>query len=135
MPVVSARVDVSTAFPRISQEVNALAQRAVAEAAREGAQAARAVASRRSRSGRMAAISPSSVQGTPDGWGASFASPVHYAWFQNYGTLGNRRKALKRAPSGRRSRAPGTGIEPLGFLEAGRKAGLAAMKRVISAGL
>src|SRR5678815_144758 len=125
--VVKAKVDVTNEFPRITRGVSDIARDSVRIAAREGARAASSVASTRSKTGRMAEMRVSSVDGTPDGWAASFTSPVFYAWFQEYGTLGNRRKALKRAPSGDRTREPGTGIEPLGFLAAGRRAGRAAM--------
>ena len=135
MPLVKARVDISSDFPRITREVNELAKRAVMAAAVEGARAASAIASTRSKSGRMAAIQVEPVRGSPDGWVASFVSPAIEAWFQNYGTLGNRRKRLKQAPRGNRTRAPGTGIEPLRFLEAGRRAGLAAMRRELSRGI
>ncbi len=135
MPLVKARIDITSDFPRIPREVNDMAKRAVTAAAQEGGQAAAAVAAGRSQSGRMAAIRVEPVRGSPDGWQASFVSPVGHAWFQNYGTLGSRRKKLKQAPRGNRTREPGTGIEPLRFLEAGRRAGLAAMRREIARGL
>jgi len=135
MPLVKSRVDVTSDFQRIGRAVNEHAKRAVQAAAVEGAQAARAVASQRSKSGRMAAIRVEPVRGTVDGWEASFVSPVIHAWFQNYGTLGSRRKKLKQSPRTNRTRAPGTGIEPLGFLDAGRRAGVKAMKREIARGI
>jgi len=135
MPLVKARVDISMDFPRITREVNELAKRSVMAAAQEGARAAAAIASQRSKTGRMAAIQVEPVRGSADGWQASFISPVMHAWFQNYGTLGNRRKRLKQSPRGNRTRAPGTGIEPLGFLEAGRRAGLKAMRSELSRGI
>lgn len=135
MPLLRARVDITSDFPRITREVNDMAKRAVTAAAQEGGQVASALAGQRSKSGRMAAIHVEPVKGSPDGWQASFVSPVGHAWFQNYGTLGSRRKRLKQAPRTNRTRAPGTGIEPLGFLEAGRRAGLAAMKREIARGI
>jgi hypothetical protein len=135
MPLVKSRVDVTTSFDRITADVNAAAKRAVEMAAREGAHVAAQVASSRSKSGRMAAIQVEPARGTVDGWEASFVSPVLYAWMQNYGTLGNRKKALKRPPRTKRTRAPGTGIEPLGFLDAGRRAGVAALRREIARGI
>jgi hypothetical protein len=135
MPLVKSRVDVTMNFDRITRDVNAHAKRAVTVAAAEGGRVAASVASQRSKTGRMAAIRIESTQGSVDGWRASFVSPVPYAWFQNYGTLGNRRKRLKQAPRTDRTRAPGTGIEPLGFLEAGRRAGVAAMRRELARGL
>lgn len=135
MPLVHARVDVNMNFDRVTQDVNQLARRAVSVAAHEGSQAASAVASSRSKSGRMAAIRAEPVKATPDGWLASFVSPVGYAWFQNYGTLGNRRKRLKQAPRTNRTREAGTGIEPLGFLDAGRRVGLKALREVLTRGV
>jgi hypothetical protein len=135
MPTVRSRVDVTTDFDRIGREVNAHAKRAVQAAAVEGAQAARAVASQRSKTGRMAAIRVEPVRGTVDGWESSFVSSTYYAWMQNYGTLGSRRKKLKQAPRTNRTRAPGTGIAPLGFLDAGRRAGIRALKRELGRGL
>lgn len=134
MPLIKTRIDISGDFPQITREVNEIARRAVETAAREGAVAASAVASQRSKSGRMASITPDNAIGTPDGWAASFVSPVYYAWFHNYGTLGSRRKRLKQSPRTNRTREPGTGIEPLGFMQAGGRVGRAAMKRVIFGG-
>lgn len=135
MPGITSKVDVTNNFPRITREVSELARNAVADAAVVGAEAAASIASQRSKTGRMADIKASRSHGTPDGWGASFVSLVFYAWFQEYGTLGNRRKALKRPASGKRTHDPGTGVEPLGFLAAGRRAGRAAMLQRIKAGL
>jgi hypothetical protein len=135
MPLLKARVDISMDFPRITREVNELAKRAVAEAAEQGARATSAAAARRSKTGRMAGTIVEPVRGSPDGWIASFVSPGIESWFQNYGTLGNRRKPLKQAARGNRTRAPGTGIEPLRHLDIGRAAGTAALRRVISGGI
>ena len=135
MPTIRSSVDVTNGFPRITEEVNRLAREAVGAAAREGGQAAAALASQRSKTGSMAGIRVSSPSGSPDGWEAAFLSPVHYAWFQNYGTLGNRRKALKQPPRSDRTRAPGTGVEPLGFLDAGRSHGRRVLIDTIRRGL
>ena len=135
MPLVHSKVDVNIHFDRVTQDVNAHAKRAVQTAAVEGAQAAAQIASSRSKSGSMAAIRVENVRQTPDGWEASFVSPAAHAWFQNYGTLGNRRKKLKQAPRTNRTREPGTGISPLGFLDAGRRAGIRALKRELARGI
>lgn len=135
MPTVRTKVDFTNDFPRITRQVNDLARDAVAAAAREGGQVAAQIASQRSKSGQMANIRVSSATGSPDGWESAFLSPVFYAWFQNYGTLGNRRKALKQGPRSDRTREPGTGVEPLGFLDAGRRAGVRAMRDMIARGL
>lgn len=131
MPLLRTRVDVVSNFGAINDRVNEIGRRAVQAGAEAGAQTAASIASQRSKSGRMAAIQVLPARGTPDGWEASFQSPVVHAWFQNYGTLGSRRKALKQPPRGNRTRAPGTGIEPLGFLDAGRRAGRKAMMDVL----
>lgn len=135
MPLLKTKVDVYMNFGQISREIDKSASEAVFIGAHEGAKAAAAVASERSKSGRMADMRVSSASRTPDGWQASFTSPVPYAWFQNYGTLGNRRKRLKQAPRTDRTREPGTGIEPLSFLDAGRRVGRKAMLEHIRQGL
>lgn len=135
MPFVKTRVDVFNEFGKISREIDERAREAVFVGAKAGGAAAANVASRRSKSGAMADIRVSSAQRTPDGWMASFTSPVVHAWFQNYGTLGSRRKRLKQAPRTDRTRAPGTGIEPLGFLDAGRRVGRKAMLEHIRSGM
>lgn len=135
MPLIKTSIEATSDFPRITREINELAKQAVAAGAQAGAQVASAIAAQRSDTGAMAGMRVSSADGTPDGWRASFVSPVFYAWFQNYGTLGNRRKRLKQAPRTDRTRAPGTGIKPLRFLDAGRAAGRRAMLEHISRGL
>lgn len=135
MPIIHATVDIADDFHRITDQVNDLAREAVTLAAVEGAKAAAAVASQRSKTGRMAGMRVLPVEGTPDGWAAGFQSPVFYAWFQEYGTLGNRKKPLKQPPRGDRTREPGTGVEPLGFLRAGRRAGRRALLDHIARGL
>ena len=135
MPLVKTTVDVYSNFGQLIRQLDDLARDAVAIAAREGGAVAAQVASSRSKTGSMADIRVSSPTRTPDGWQASFISPVKHAWFQNYGTLGNRRKALKQAPRTNRTRAPGTGVEPLGFLDAGRRAGRRALLNHIRQGL
>lgn len=143
MPLVTSRVDVFNELGKISREIDDLAREAVAIAAREGGTVAAQIAATRrgaradgdDESQSMSNIRVSSPTRTPDGWRASFVSPVKHAWFQNYGTLGNRRKALKQSPRTNRTRAPGTGVEPLGFLNAGLRAGRRAMLNHIRQGL
>ena len=135
MPLVKSRVDVYSQFGRLTRELDDLARDAVAIAAREGANVAGQIAAERSKTGQMASMRVSSPSRTPDGWTASFTSPVPYAWHQNYGTLGNRRKPLKQSPRTGRTRQPGTGIEPLRFLDAGRSAGRRAMIAHIRKGM
>lgn len=145
MPLVETRVDASFNFDRIDDAVHAQAKRAVEVAARVGAAEAARVASQRRKSGRMAQVTPDNAIRTVDGWRASFVSPVPWAWWQNYGTLKGRRRRLSAATIARRSSGSGQkrlakvsgspGIEPLHFLEAGRRAGLAALKQVLARGL
>lgn len=131
MPLIKSRVDVNMHFDRVTREVHAHARKVVDAAAREGAQAAVAKGSERGMG--PARIEP--AQATVDGWLASFVMVGAHQWFQNYGTLGNRRKPLKQAPRTNRTRAPGTGIEPLNHLDAGRAAGVRALKRELRRGL
>jgi hypothetical protein len=135
MPGVRTRVDVTNNFAQVTQQVIDTARESVGVGAREGGKAAQTVASQRSKTGRMADIRVSSPSKTYDGFEASFLSPVHYAWFQNYGTLGNRKKALKQSPRKKRTREPGTGVEPLKFLDIGRRVGRKAMLEHIAKGL
>ena len=131
MPLVHSRVDVTNHFDRITQDVNAAAKRAVQIAAIEGARECARVGSARGMDSPI--VEP--VRGSVDGWVASFVAPGIEQWFQNYGTPGNRKKALKRPPRTNRTRAPGTGIKPLGHLDAGRRAGVAALKRELARGI
>lgn len=135
MPLLTSRVDVTDNFDRLARDLEDVARRAVEAGAREGGAVAAGVAGQRRKSGRTAAITAGNATRTPTGWIASFISPTYWAWLQNYGTLGNRRKRLKQSPRTNRTREPGTGIEPLRFLDAGRRAGRAAMLRVIRRGL
>ncbi len=135
MPGIRSTVQVTNNFPDFKRDISALAERAVAVAAVEGAKVASEVASERSKTGAMANMRVSSADRTYDGYAASFVSPVFYAWMQNWGTLGNRRKALKGSPRTNRTREPGTGVKPLRFLNAGYAAGRNAMLAVIEAGL
>ncbi len=132
---IQSTVRITNRFPEITADVNRLAQEAVTAAAAAGATVARQIASSRTETGRMAGIRVERVRGSENGWDASFVSPVFYAWMQNYGTLGNRTKPLKQAPRTGRTREPGTGIEPLRFLEAGRSAGRRAMMARVRRGL
>lgn len=135
MPGIHSNVSVINNFPRITKDVNDLAVKAVREAAIVGGEVARAKASGRSDTGQMADIRVSSPTGSVDGFEAAFVSPVFYSWFQNYGTLGNRTKPLKQPGRRRKASGPGTGIKPLYFLDAGKRAGAKQMRAVIKAGL
>jgi hypothetical protein len=131
MPTVRSRVDVTSHFERITADANAAAKRAVQVAAVEGARECARVGAQRGMTPPVA----EPARGTVDGWIASFTAPGIEQWFQNYGTLGNRRKKLKQAPRTNRTRAPGTGIKPLGHLDAGRRAGIRALKRELARGI
>lgn len=136
MPQITARVHVENHFQRVTDDVRRLARDAADEGAKVGGAAAAAIAAQRSETGAMAAIRiEPAVPRESTGWVAAFVSPVYYAWFQNFGTLGSRKRALKRQPTGNRTRDPGTGIKPLHFLEAGRRAGRKAMIARLERGL
>lgn len=131
MPLVSSRVDVNISFDRVTRDVHTHARKVVAIAAAEGARAAATAGSARG----MGPATVEPVRATPDGWQGSFVMAGMHQWFQNYGTLGNRRKPLKQAPRTNRTRAPGTGIKPLGHLDAGKRAGVRALKRELARGI
>lgn len=135
MPYVRTRVDVRGDLRAVGRDIDRRAGQAVKIGAEQGATVASGIASTRSKTGRMAAIRPTPVRNTGEGWVATFASRVFYAWFQEEGTLGNRRKPLKRPPSDKRSHAAGTGVMPLRFMHAGRNAGRRAMLEHIRRGL
>jgi hypothetical protein len=132
MPQIRARVNVENYVPRITERVRVLARDAAEEGAKAGARAAAEIAAQRSVSGQMAAIrAEPAIPAERSGWVAFIVSPTYYAWFQNFGTLGNRARSLKRAPTTKRTRQPGTGIKPLRFLDAGRRvARKAALERL-----
>lgn len=100
----------------VQRMVDDLAKEAVRAAARAGAETAHLSASARVKTGAMRSIRIEPVRRSKLGWFAGFHSPVKHAWYQNDGTLGNRKRKLRQAPSGKRSRAPGTGVKPLHFL-------------------
>lgn len=129
MPLIETSVDFTDHFDQITRELEDRARQAVEVGAREGAARANAVGSQR---GFSVHVEP--TRKTFDGYIASFVCPKVHAWFHEYGTLGSRRKKLKQPPRTKRTRAPGTGITPLGFLRAGSRAGRAAMLRVVRGG-
>lgn len=135
MPYIESHVNVTSYFAEITDRVNAIARNGVQAAAEEGARVAGELASQREKTGRMAAMRVLPARGALDGWEASFESPVFYAWFQNDGTLGNRDRALKQPPRTNRDREPGTGVKPLHFLDAGRRAGRKALIAVLEGSL
>ncbi len=129
MPLLETKVDFTNHFAEITRDVERKAQRAVQAAAEEGAAAANARGSQRN---FHVEIEP--VRATFDGFVASFVCRKPHAWFHEFGTLGNRRRRLKQSPRTNRTRASGTGIEALGFLSAGKRAGRKAMLREIGRG-
>ncbi len=128
--MLRSRVSVLNQFGRVERRLSELAQRSCVEAARAGAQAAAEIAAK-----RRLPISEQPLAPTEDGWLAGFECVHPAAWYQDLGTLGNRERPLKRPPSGKRTHAPGTGITPLYFLEAGKKAGRRVQREVIRQGL
>jgi hypothetical protein len=135
MPTITATVDVTNNFPQMKRAYSDLARRAVGEAAKVGGAKAASIAAQRSKSGTMARIAVSSPTGSVNGWESAFLSPIYYAWFQNWGTLGNRTRPLKQPGRSTRSRAPGTGIKPLYFLDSGKREGRRAMMAMIRKGV
>lgn len=131
MPLVQTRVDVNDHFSRIDDEVAAHARRVVAIGAAVGARAAEAKGAERG----MGPATVEAARPTQDGWVASFVMGGAHQWWQNYGTLGNRRKRLKSPPRTNRTREPGTGITPLGHLDAGALAGKRAIQAELARGV
>jgi hypothetical protein len=129
MPLLQTSVDFTNHFAEITRSLEDVAQRAVQVGAEEGAAVANAKGAERN---FQVEVEP--VRQTHDGYVASFVCRKGHAWFHEFGTLGSRRKALKQSPRTNRTRAPGTGIAPLGFLSAGKRAGTRAMRRVITGG-
>ena len=135
MPTIHSTVRVQDNFAKQQAAYHQLARTAVFEGAKVGGAVAAAEAAERSKSGTMASIRVSSASRTYEGWEASFLSPVYYAWFQNWGTLGNRTRKLRAPPRGDRTREPGTGIKPMYFLDRGRDAGRRRMVAIIRKGI
>jgi hypothetical protein len=111
----------------IRRSVDKLAMEAVTAGATVGGRTAARIAGQRRKTGTMADIRVEPARRITGGYAASFYSPSYNAWWQNYGTLGSRTKELKRAPTTTRTRAPGTGVKPLYFLNRGLGAGRVAM--------
>lgn len=130
MPIVRSSVSVLNLFPEITERVSALARDSVEAAAEAGGRAAAEIAAKRRLPIRLVDVRP-----TGDGWEAGFECPHVAAWFQNYGTLGSRQRALKRSPSTTRTRAAGTGIKPLYFLNGGKHEGRKRLLENIDKGL
>lgn len=126
MPTV--KVTVHRSHESLSAFTNRAVREALREAAEEGARVARGLASQRpGETGKMQQITVSDVRGTISGWQVEVVSHAWWAWFQEFGTLGNRKRRLKQAPRTSSTRAapsrePGTGITPLRFLGAGATA-------------
>lgn len=131
--MLRANVQAFQQFDRVTDEVERLVVRELNAAAEVGAEEARRVASARSDSGLMASFKPIKARGTADGYASGFANDedAWYDRFQNDGTLGSRTRQVKASTVRRRQSASGqaryakvsgrAGIQPLRFLEAGRK--------------
>jgi hypothetical protein len=120
---VTSNVKVSNNFPQLKRRIHEGAiPRALKEAAEDGARVSRTIARSRVETGAMADIKVAPPRRDVKGWNVIFFSPAYYAWFQEKGTLGNRRGRLKQPGRSSRDRSPGTGIEPLNFLAKGRTA-------------
>jgi hypothetical protein len=133
---LTTSIKVTSQFPALERRIDREIQGALADAAQQAAQVARAAAAPRSRTGKMGNIRVAPPRRNAKGWDAAIISPVFYAWMQEHGTLGNRRRKLKRPSARRRAAPPGSGVRPLRFLTkgraAGRKALLSALERALN---
>lgn len=121
---VKSTVNVTDQFERVTREVNEEARARVTAAARVGAAVAGGIAGQR---GIEVRVLP--TQGTVDGWESGFQAEHRASLYQDLGTLGSRVKPLKQPPRTNRTRAPGTGIEPLNFMSKGHAAGKRVLRR------
>jgi hypothetical protein len=89
----------------------------------------------------MKEITDLKVFQTPNGYEGGIVSPAWYAYFQNDGTLGRRKKPLRATTLERRARKSGRerqekvknhpGITPLGFFDAAVKHARKALKQKV----
>lgn len=131
---------------QMAQDLSAATRQALFETTTEMAKAATHIARERQRPGnhrKMQEITELTVFEWSDGWEGGIISPAWYAWFQNDGTLGSRKKKLKKATLERRSSRSGQaryakvsgnkGITPLGFFDAAIKVARKDLKARIDA--
>jgi hypothetical protein len=119
---------------------------AVRETGVEMAQIAADISRQRSRPGgaarrTMKEITDLKVFQTPNGYEGGIVSPAWYAYFQNDGTLGRRKKPLRASTLERRANKSGRerqekvknhpGITPLGFFDAAVKHARKALKQKV----
>lgn len=145
--MITATVTVHDRFPQLGDDVDALVVHALNAGAEKAAQTAHDIASRRSKTGKMADFQPIPAAGDLDGFTAGIRNhpDAWYDRFQNYGTAGRRRRKLKASTLRHRQSRSGTlrqerfgqnpGIEPLRFLDAARREGRREMLRIIENGL
>ncbi len=118
---ITTTVKVDNRFPQLTRGYDKAIVRALRNAAQAGAETSRAAAAQRSRSGTMADMRVLPVlpdrRGASRGYTGAFRTSAYYAKFHEHGTLGSRKKALKRPGSRTRT---GQGIKPLRFLAKGR---------------
>jgi len=119
MATLKSNVKIDNRFGKITRDYDRALQRALADAARAGAQVASAKAQERKQTGKMAEIKVAAVRQGRKGPNVLFASTPFYAAFQEFGTLGNRKRKLKQE---RRTTPTGEGVPPLRFMGKGRTA-------------
>ncbi len=125
---LTSNVKVINNFPQLRARIHEGAvPRALNAAAKEGARTSALKAGERSESGRMRNIRVAPARRDGRGWNVMFFSPAPYAWFQEHGTLGSRKRKLKQAGRRRRNAEPGSGIKPLRFMTAGRRVARASL--------
>lgn len=132
MATLRSTVKIDNRFGKITREYDRATRRALAEAAAVGAQVSRAKASERHRTGAMEDIKVTRVRDGRKGPNVLLVSTPSYAAFQEFGTLGSRKKKLSKKTLARQSSGSGQarlakvagseGIKPLRFMGKGRTA-------------
>lgn len=123
------------------EDVKPLVKAAVEEASREAAKVAAPIAHQRQRAGshrKMGEITDLKTFLTETGYEGGIKSPAWYAYFQNDGTLGRRKKPLRQSTLDRRKSRSGQlrlakvannpGIKPLEFFDQAMKVGTTVLR-------
>ncbi len=133
---ITSTVKIDNRFGELTRGYDRAVRVALIRSVIVGAKVASARAKERSETGTMAQMSlryPRPMKGgATRGYEAQFYSNAYYSSFQEFGTLGSRKRKLSAATVRRRSSASGqarqakvsgrTGIQPLKFMVAGRAA-------------
>lgn len=145
--MITANINVVDRFPQLEDKIERVLVQSLDAGAREAAQTARTIASRRRKTGKMADFRPIAAAGTEDGYASGIRNhpDAWYDIFHNYGTSGRRTRKLKKATIAARERPSGQarqqrfgrnqGIEPLGFFEAARRDGRREVLRYLESNL